>query len=291
VIKILVLGSSGFFGKILVPYLRKKNYEVCTDIGYLKKKLKKNQNVQYELFKEIIKKKPKIIINLIAFTNIDKCEKFKKLAENSNSFFVKTLSTVISKFFLKNIHLIHLSTDQVYNGYGPHTEKNVSPKNYYAKTKLKGEKFASEINSTILRTNFIGKSKNKKASLSDWIVKNIKKKKSIFVFKNIFFSPLHTSTLCDAINKVIKLRIKGVYNLGSSSRISKAEFAKQLCKRLNLNLNKLVYTNYSNKFLFARRPLDMSLNVNKFKKKFKFKLPKVMTEIGKLSREYSKGKT
>ena len=51
--------------------------------------------------------------------------------------------------------LIHISTDHVYSGLGPHTEKNIKPVNNYAKSKLKAERYLSDVNSCILRTNFL----------------------------------------------------------------------------------------------------------------------------------------
>ena len=45
-------------------------------------------------------------------------------------------------------------------------------------------------------------------------------------------------------------------------------------------------TNYSNNHLYAKRPLDMSMKINKFEKYFKIKLPTVKTEMSKLIKEY-----
>ena len=45
-------------------------------------------------------------------------------------------------------------------------------------------------------------------------------------------------------------------------------------------------TNYEKKTFGVERPLDMSLNVLKFEKKFKIKLPSVKSEILKLVKEY-----
>lgn len=136
-----------------------------------------------------------------------------------------------------------------------------------------------------LRTNFIGKSE-KKNTLSDFIIYNLSKNKKINIFKNIFFSPLHISTLIKIINKLMFRRIEGVYNLASKNKISKAEFAVLIALNLNYDLKLLNKINYKNKYLIARRPLDMSLNINKFEKDTGINLPKVQDEIKKLIKDY-----
>ncbi len=282
--RILIFGASGFLGKKLIKSFKKKNYKIFTDISY-KKKIKKNPNLNL-IFKILNKVKPSIIINLIAYTNVDKNETYKKISKNSNILFPQNLARAIKRT-LQSIFLIHLSTDQVYNGRGNHLEKYPDPLNFYGFSKLKGEKFLKNVPSIILRTNFIGKSENRnKKTLSDWIIYNLRNKKRINTFKNIFFTPLHTSSLIELINKLMLRKIEGVYNLGTKNKISKAKFASLLCSDLNYDLKLLNEVDYKNKDLIAQRPLDMSLNVNYFEKNLGIKLPHIKGEILKLSKEY-----
>ena len=98
--------------------------------------LKKNEQKK---FSKILKKyTPDVIINLIALTNVDLCEKKKKKAEKINSGVVKIISQSVKKTKLtKKIFLLHISTDQVYSGEGLHKENSVKPLNTYAKNKTK----------------------------------------------------------------------------------------------------------------------------------------------------------
>ena len=131
----------------------------------------------------------------------------------------------------------------------------------------------------------MGKSQEKK-SLSDWIITNLKKGRKISVFKNIFFSPIHTSTLNRLIITIVKKPSIGIFNVGSKNKISKANFAFKLCKSLKFDVKQLKKTKYEKKTFGVERPLDMSLNVLKFEKIFKIKLPSVKNEILKLVKEY-----
>ena len=280
--KILILGSKGFYGKKLTLYLKTKGLKVYSDSRY--KKLLKTKKSDFFLNKLLISIKPNIIINLVANTDVNFCETNRNEAKKSNVYFTKNLTKLVSKNKI-NTHLIHFSTDQVYGGEGTHSEKKTNPKNFYGLTKLKGEFFAKKIPYSILRLNFVGKSQKKK-SLSDWIITNLKKGKKISVFKNIFFSPIHTSTLNRLILTIIKKPSIGIFNVGSKNKISKANFAYKLCKSLKFDVKQLKKTNYEKKTFGVERPLDMSLNVLKFEKKFKIKLPSVKSEILKLMKEY-----
>ena len=59
--------------------------------------------------------KPDVIINCVANTNVDNCQKFKNKALITNYKTVKNIVFALKKINLKP-HIIHISTDQVYNG-------------------------------------------------------------------------------------------------------------------------------------------------------------------------------
>ena len=181
--------------------------------------------------------------------------------------------------------LIHISTDHVYSGLGPHTEKNIKPVNNYAKSKLKAERYLSDVNSCILRTNFFGFSKAKK-SFTDWIYQSVKLNKKIFLFKNIKFNPLRIQNLCQIINHLITKKFyRGTYNLGSRNSLSKAEFAKIFIRQIKKNYKNYEEINFNQNFP-AKRSLDMTMNIKKFEKKFQYKLPNLLDEIKKEAKHY-----
>jgi dTDP-4-dehydrorhamnose reductase len=82
-----------------------------------------------------------IIINCVAYTNVDLAEDEKELCDKINHQAVKILADFCHE---RNIKLIHYSTDYVFDGSGiePFAEdntKNLHPLNYYGKSKLAGE--------------------------------------------------------------------------------------------------------------------------------------------------------
>ena len=76
---------------------------------------------------------------------------------------------------LNKSYIIQISTDQIYEGNGPHKENSSNPMNEYSKSKFEVENVLKKYNSICLRTNFFGKSENtNKLSFSDKIYNTYK---------------------------------------------------------------------------------------------------------------------
>lgn len=277
--KIIVLGSNGRLGRKLCPFLKKKGHIVYE--FFREKENKSTDNFLLNLEKLLNNSRINVIINLVALTDINKCEIDINAAYNSNILTLKNIIPLIAK---KDIHLIHISTDQVYSGKGPHLENHISPLNVYGLTKYFSEIIASSVNSTILRTNYIGKSSTEKnISLSDWIYQSLINKSEITLFKNILFSPLYIDDLCTILELVSIKQINGTFNLGSRGHISKAKFGLRLAEGLDLNFKKVSLKNYDSNI---KRPLDMSLDCSKFEKNFEIILPDISKTVNNAIDDY-----
>ncbi|OIP54175.1 MAG: dTDP-4-dehydrorhamnose reductase, partial [Helicobacteraceae bacterium CG2_30_36_10] len=98
------------------------------------------------------------IINCAAYTAVDKAETDIENADKINHLSVKYIAEIAKE---KNINLIHISTDYVFDGtnYKPYNEDDkTNPNGVYGKTKLDGEKAMQEINpanSIIIRTSWV----------------------------------------------------------------------------------------------------------------------------------------
>ena len=179
--KILLIGSSGLLGGHLYPYLRKKKTQ-----NIKKFVRKKRLNLLNDKFCNNFFKLNNFdtIIFLSAITNIEKCEKNKNNAFRVNYLLLKNI-VKYSLHHNKKTFFIFLSTDQFYDDYKDNYIKKNKIFNYYAKTKLLGEKLLAKKNSCILRTNFFGKSKSKNTkSFTDFIYCNILNKKKIYFYYN-----------------------------------------------------------------------------------------------------------
>tara|TARA_Y100001970_G_C14100653_1_gene785277 strand:- start:220 stop:1059 length:840 start_codon:yes stop_codon:yes gene_type:complete len=274
--KIIILGSSGFLSQNLFLNLKDK-FEI-TMVGRKNFNIKLDYNNKQDLIDILNNKKYDTLINCIGLADVEKCEKNKKLAFKVNVDYTKNIVEAMQSA-KHSMHLIHLSTDHIYSKKGYSNEYDLTIKNNYAQTKLLSEIYASKIDSTILRTNFFGKSKHKyKKSLSDWIINSLKNKKKIYVFKDIYFNPISLLTLSKIIKIIINRKIKGIYNVGCKEGLSKSKFAYKIAKYHNLN-HKLLIKENSHKLLKVSRPKDMRMNCEKFRRKFKFNLPNIDDEI------------
>jgi dTDP-4-dehydrorhamnose reductase len=171
--KTLILGSSGLLGSKIYLFLKKKKINIINN-GINKRKL---QLTNLNNLKFLLKKKPDLIINCAAATNIEKCEKSYKETSKINIGLAKNIFLLKKKFNL-NFSVIFFSTDQVYDSKKPSKENSkLAIYNNYAYQKLNAEKIYAKNESIIFRTNFFGKGTVEKKSFSDWIYSSFKSNK------------------------------------------------------------------------------------------------------------------
>jgi dTDP-4-dehydrorhamnose reductase len=284
--RVLIIGATGMLGHSLAPFLIKQGYIVAKHGRSLSDYVVDMTNY-IEVKSMMTDFSPEIIINLAANTDVDMCESFPNEAYLSNTSIVENIVKWVVEY-KSEARLIQISTDQVYDGHGPHLEDKIKLTNYYAFSKYSGEIIASKIKSTILRTNFVGKSKKDgRSSFSDWIINSIDNKQEINVFDDIFFSPLTINTLIRIMKAIIEEDIYGVYNLGSTGGMSKADFSFIFANSLNMPTNKMNRCSSIKSNLKAYRPKDMRLNCSKFELAFRMKMPTLEREIELLKNEYS----
>jgi dTDP-4-dehydrorhamnose reductase len=183
--------------------------------------------------------------------------------------------------------LVHISTDQVYDGPGPHAEDEVHPINVYGLSKYTGELLAERVGATVLRSNFYGRSRCEgRVSFSDWVVRSLREKTPITVFDDVMFSAVHIDTLCDFIARSIERRPAGIFNAGCRDGISKAGFALALAHALGLPTDNVKVGTSADVFLKARRPLDMTLQVARLEAALNLQCPNMLNEIEHTWKEY-----
>ncbi len=262
--KILITGGTGFFGLNFLKNITNNIYLLGN-----KKKLKKKHNQIFflkklnkeNLIKFICLHKINVIIHAAAIADLEFAEKNKLITYNTNFKFTKTISD-IARFL--NLKLVFISTDQLYDsksGYSKENQKIYTP-NYYSLTKLLAEEYIKKNNKNfwIIRCSFFGCGTNYKKSLSDFIYLNLKQKKYINLWSNIFFNPINVSELIHISKNIFNFK-SGIYNVGSFKKISKYEFAILLAKEFNLNIKYIKNINYEN--FNVKRPSDMSMNIDK----------------------------
>ena len=216
------------------------------------------------------------IINCAAYTAVDKAESDEINADKINHLAVKYLAQ-ISK--TKNIKLIHISTDYVFNGeaFKPYVEDDaVNPNGVYGKTKLDGENSMISINphnSIIIRTSWVYSSFG--ANFVKTMLRLGKEKEQLGVIFDQVGTPTYARDLAKAILDIlpsIKNTKVSIYNYSNEGVLSWYDFAKEIMRmaKLDCKVNSIETSAYPTP---ATRPHYSLLNKSKIKEEFGIIIP------------------
>ena len=269
---IFLTGGSGLLG-LNFYYQLKKKHKIF--LNFHKKKIAKinfnklDLNNYTQVKKFLIKNKIEYFIHTAAITDIEKCERNKKLTKFINVEMSELLARVCKDI---NIKFVFISSDQLFDGKKNFYKENdkILPLNYYSRSKTLAEKKILKINkySLIVRTNFFGFGPKYRRSFSDWIIDSLKEKKKINIFKDVYFNPISINFLNNTLITLLKKNMFGIVNFSSDQKISKYEFALKIAKKFNLN-SKLIlpvsYLSIKKKLKLVSRPKNMTLSNKKLK--------------------------
>jgi dTDP-4-dehydrorhamnose reductase len=270
--KILVIGK-GFLGSHLILELKKQNFSTFGAGLNDKNKLFRLDVRNIESIKNLFNKiKPDIVINCAALTNLDYLEENPEIAFEVNSVGAENLAIVCNE---NDSHLIHISTDGIFDGKSNKYDENSIPNpiNVYGKSKLQGEINIQKNlkKSLIVRTNFFGYNEDQN-NLFTWIYNSLKQKNPIIGFDDVFFNPLNLSNLSHLLSKCILNSNTGIINLSNDEIISKYNFALKIAHKFNFDTKFIKKGSIDDIHFIAKRPLNTSLSNIKAKKLLKSKI-------------------
>jgi len=276
---VLVTGAKGQLGSE-IRYLVK-------DLGYKGEDLDGNAKTQSKILhpkflftdkeelditnKEAVKKfindnDIDLVINCAAYTAVDKAESEQELADLINHKAVKYLSNECK---IKDIPLIHISTDYVFDGknYRPYVESDkVNPQGVYGLTKLKGEEafIKSGAKGIIIRTSWVYSTFGH--NFVKTVLRLAKSRNELNVIFDQVGTPTYARDLAEAILGIVRYRIQ---NLGSRDRDVGINDDKLQNSKSNI-LNPVEIYHYSNegvcswydfaKAIFEISGIDMKVN-------------------------------
>lgn len=209
----------------------------------------------------LVKLKPEIVINTIAVTSIEKCESNEMLAWHTNVFLAHNIAKAC---LIVGVKLVHISTDHLFNGNVALSdeERATSPVNVYGRTKAEAEEIVLHVDPSalIIRTNFFGWAPPYRKSLSDFIVHSLRSKKKVFLFQDVYFTPIIIAELVRVTHELVKLGRNGIYNVIGTERLTKYQFGITLAKVFNLSENLVLPCTLVSQKHLCKRPSDMSLS-------------------------------
>ena len=182
-----------------------------------------------------------LLINCAGLTGVEACESDPDKAYELNGNLPGKLAKITSN---NNVKLIHISTDHLFDGTVPKSDENstVHPLNIYAKSKHVGEQevLKNNNNALVIRTNFFGNGPEYRFSFSDRIISSLLNKQKLYLFDNVYYTPINVHELADLTLQLLNKDSFGIYNVCSNERITKFDFGTLIAEKLNLNKNLII---------------------------------------------------
>ncbi len=252
--KILVTGVKGQLGFDVVKECNKRGIEtVGVDIEEM-------DITNAQIVSEVItNSNVDAVIHCAAYTAVDKAEDNKELCHKINVEGTKNIAQVCQKL---NLKMMYFSTDYTFNGAGTKpwlTSDKPDPINYYGLTKYEGEleviKYVK--NYFILRISWVFGINGK--NFINTMLRLGKENGKVRVVSDQIGSPTYTIDLARLIVDMIQTDKYGIYHTPNTGYVSWYEFAKEIFKQANMQVEVTPITTESYPSR-AKRPLNSRLD-------------------------------
>jgi dTDP-4-dehydrorhamnose reductase len=294
--KILVTGCNGLLGQKLVELLSSKSdhHLIATAKSKLIQRLQRGEfhsldiTNSIEVENVIFKTKPDVVINTAAMTQVDQCETEREKCWLANVDSVRYLIEACQK---NKVHLIHLSTDFIFDGsHGPLDEnEKPNPLSYYGESKLAGEMVVQKslIDWTIIRTVLVyGVTKDmSRSNIVLWVKKSLEEGKNINVVNDQWRTPTLAEDLAMGCFLAATKKAKGIFNVSGSEMMTPYDIAVVTADFFNLDKS-LIHQTDSTKFTQpAKRPPETGFIIEKAKRELGYQPHSFREGLDILSRQ------
>lgn len=287
---ILVLGATGFIGKYFCVNTKHKNIIKTS-------RKKKKGHIKFDLIKNNIEPlienyNIKKVIFFSAISNPEKCEQNLNYSRLVN---VKKSKKLLNFLIKKNIYFIFFSSEYVFDGKKKNYKENSLRKTklIYGQQKILIENFLKKHrykNFAIFRIAKTYGDQIGDNSIFTSIVKLKKKHKIIYSANDQYFSALYVKDLIKVIDISIIKNIKGLFNVCGDENLSRYQYLKILCNKLNLNKIKIKKEKLKKLSKNNNLPLNVTMNNSKIKKELNFKFTTFQSFISKLKKNLNETK-
>ncbi|GJM28224.1 MAG: NAD(P)-dependent oxidoreductase [Cyclobacteriaceae bacterium] len=274
--KILLTGANGLLGQKLVELLESNGTGfLATSQGASRiqipgiRYLSLDITDKNRLLEVVEEYRPTVIINTAAMTQVDQCETERDACWKLNVQAVTDLITAAAKV---NAHLIHLSTDFIFDGLnGPYREEDQpNPVNFYGRSKWEAEKllYESKIKWSIARTILVyGATPGvSRSNIMLWVKQNLDSGKPIRVVDDQFRTPTLVEDLAMGCFLMAQQSAAGIYHISGEELLTPFDIATITAEHFSLNKSLITRTDSTLFTQPARRPPKTGFIVEKAKK-------------------------
>jgi dTDP-4-dehydrorhamnose reductase len=224
--------------------------------------------------------RPDAIVHTAGLTSVDACERDPARAARLNVDAARIAAEAAARC---GAHLIHISTDQLFDGSRPFVDETAAPAplNVYGRSKRDAERAVVQACPavTIVRTNFFGWGTSIRRSFSDWIVDALDRGDQLDMFTDAWFTPILVNDLIERLLLLVERGPAGIIHIAGAERLTKHGFALQLAATLGYSPDRIAGRPLQTFGLPARRPLDMSLSTEKARRLFGAPMPGVAAAL------------
>lgn len=275
--KILVTGSNGLLGQKLTELLEKDNSVQLIATAAKPAVLPINSGkfllldvTDEHSVNEIIEQcRPDVIINTAAMTQVDQCELQREACWKAN---VSSVEYLVKAAKRNNVHLIHLSTDFIFDGTQDMLDETAipNPVNYYGESKLAGEKviLESDISWCILRTVLVFGITNdmSRSNIVLWVKRSLEQGKTIQVVNDQWRTPTLAEDLALGCYLAAKKKANGIFNISGKDYLSAYDIAIRTAEFFSLDKSLIKETDSKTFTQPARRPPRTGFIIDKARK-------------------------
>lgn len=238
-IKILLTGSNGLLGQSLCRHLMNnphlfdfiatsKSKNICTHLDDAH--FKALDVTDYLAVHRLVDSyQPDIIIHTAALSQVDYCELHPEASRKVNVEGARNMALACKSVLG---HLIHLSTDFIFDGSaGPYDEQAVpAPQSQYGKDKLESELIVQSIlpDACILRTALVfgWHPVLTRSNFLLWVKNSLEKGRDINVVCDQFRTPTYVEELAAACMSASEMKVSGIFHISGKEFFSVYEFAQ-----------------------------------------------------------------
>jgi dTDP-4-dehydrorhamnose reductase len=206
---------------------------------------------------------PTAIVHTAAQGDVEHCEHHPEMAYQVNAQGTANIAQAATDI---GARLIHLSTDQIYDGtQGPYDETAAPrPLMVYGRTKLAAEQQAAALcrRAVIVRLALMyGWGNPTRPTFIDWMLTHLRAGQRVPLFVDQYRTPLYVEQAADVIGRLIDSpHVQGLFNLGGGERLDRYTFGRKVCQVFDLPEQLLEPVEMATATSAIARPRDCSLN-------------------------------
>lgn len=270
--KLLVTGANGLLGSRLCAALAARGHAVQGAArGPLRVTPERWRYTEVDLtnaaavLSTLDECRPDVVVNCAAMTDVDGCERDPWQAFAVN---VGVPALLARESAARSAHLVHVSTDYVFDGEGgPYAEDALpNPRGVYALTKNMGEQAVRAIAGswTIARTAVVyGWPPAGRNNFGAWLVSALAKGQRVNLFSDQYVSPSLALNAAQLVAELAERGLPGVWNVAGASVVNRVEFGRALCERFGFDPKLVTPTRLADTPLASPRPPRCGLRVDK----------------------------